>query len=231
MATSIPPHNAAELCDAALHLIDNPNARSRTLLKYVPGPDFPTGGIIVDPRESIAEAYATGRGSFRVRARWHKEETGRGTYVVVITEIPFLVQKSRLVEKIAELLNERKLPFVGDVRDELAEDIRLVIEPRSRTVDAEVLMESLFKHTELESRIPLNMNVLVKGRIPKVVEPGGGAHRVARPPPRGAGAALEFPPRPRSIIGSRCSAAIWWPISTSTRSSRSSAARTSPSRS
>ncbi len=169
MATSIPPHNAAELCDAALHLIDNPNARSRTLLKYVPGPDFPTGGIIVDPRESIAEGYTTGRGSFRVRARWRKEETGRGTYVVVITEIPFLVQKSRLVEKIAELLNERKLPFVGDVRDESAEDIRLVIEPRSRTVDAEVLMESLFKLTELESRIPLNMNVLVKGRIPKVV--------------------------------------------------------------
>ena len=169
MATSIPPHNAAELCDAALHLIDNPNARSRTLLKYVPGPDFPTGGIIVDPRESIAEAYTTGRGSFRVRARWRKEETGRGTYVVVITEIPFLVQKSRLVEKIAELLNERKLPFIGDVRDELAEDIRLVIEPRARTVDAEVLMESLFKLTELESRIPLNMNVLVKGRIPKVV--------------------------------------------------------------
>jgi topoisomerase-4 subunit A len=169
MATSIPPHNAAELCDAALHLIDNPNARSRTLLKYVPGPDFPTGGVIVDPREAIAEAYTTGRGSFRVRARWRKEETGRGTYVVVITEIPFLVQKSRLVEKIAELLNERKLPFVGDVRDESAEDIRLVIEPRARTVDAEVLMESLFKLTELESRIPLNMNVLVKGRIPKVV--------------------------------------------------------------
>jgi len=169
MATSIPPHNAAELCDAALHLIETPNARSRTLLKYVPGPDFPTGGLIVDPRETIAEAYTTGRGSFRVRARWRTEETGRGTYVVVITEIPWLVQKSRLVEKIAELLNERKLPLVGDVRDESAEDIRLVIEPRSHTVDAEVLMESLFKLTELESRIPLNMNVLVKGRIPKVV--------------------------------------------------------------
>src|SRR5580693_2422796 len=169
MATSIPPHNAAELCDAALHLIETPNARSRTLMKYVPGPDFPTGGVIVDSREAIAEAYATGRGSFRVRARWCKEETGRGTYVVVITEIPWLVQKSRLVEKIAELLNERKLPLVGDVRDESAEDVRLVIEPRSRTVDAEVLMESLFKLTELESRIPLNMNVLVKGRIPKVV--------------------------------------------------------------
>src|ERR1700732_4704829 len=169
MATSIPPHNAAELCDAALHLIDTPNARSRTLLKYAPGPDFPTGGLIVDPPETIAEPYTTGRGSFRGRARWHKEETGRGTYVVVITEIPWLVQKSRLVEKIAELLNKRKLPFIGDVRDESAEDIRLVIEPRARTVDAEVLMESLFKLTELESRIPLNMNVLLKGRIPKVI--------------------------------------------------------------
>jgi topoisomerase-4 subunit A len=169
MATSIPPHNVAELCDAALYLIENPGARSRTLMKYVPGPDFPTGGVIVDPRESIAEAYSTGRGSFRVRARWHKEETGRGTYVVVVTQIPWLVQKSRLVEKIAELLNERKLPLVGDVRDESAEDVRLVIEPRARTVDAEVLMESLFKLTELESRIPLNMNVLIKGRIPKVV--------------------------------------------------------------
>src|SRR6266852_1830206 len=169
MATSIPPHNAAELCDAALHLIDTPNARSRTLLKYVPGPDFPTGGLIVDSREAIAEAYTTGRGSLRVRARWHKEDTGRGTYLIVITEIPYLVQKSRLVEKIAELLNEKKLPLVGDVRDESAEDIRLVIEPRARTVDAELLMESLFKLTELESRIPLNMNVLVKGRVPKVV--------------------------------------------------------------
>src|SRR5690348_968335 len=169
MATSIPPHNAAELCEAALHLIDNPNARSRTLLKYVPGPDFPTGGVIVDSRESIAEAYTTGRGSFRTRARWHKEETGRGTYVIVVTEIPWLVQKSRLVEKIADLLNERKLPLLADVRDESAEDVRLVIEPRARTVDAELLMESLFKLTELESRIPLNMNVLVKGRIPKVV--------------------------------------------------------------
>ena len=169
MATAIPPHNAAELCDAALFLIDNPNARSKTLLKYVPGPDFPTGGVIVDPREVIAEAYATGRGSFRVRARWEREETGRGTYNIVITEIPWLVQKSRLVERIAELLNEKKLPLVADVRDESAEDVRLVIEPRARTVDPELLMESLFKLTELESRIPLNMNVLVKGRIPKVV--------------------------------------------------------------
>ena len=169
MATSIPPHNAAELCDAALFLIDNPKARSRTLLKYVKGPDFPTGGVIVDKPAEIAEAYTTGRGSFRVRARWAKEETGRGTYVIVITQMPWLVQKSRLVEKIAELLNEKKLPLVADVRDESAEDVRLVIEPRARNVDAELLMESLFKLTELENRIPLNMNVLVKGRIPQVL--------------------------------------------------------------
>jgi topoisomerase-4 subunit A len=169
MATSIPPHNAAELCDAALHLIDTPNARSRTLLKYVPGPDFPTGGLIVDTREAIAEAYTTGRGSFRVRARWHKEDTGRGTYQIVVTEIPWQVQKGRLVERLGDLVNERKLPLLGDMHDESAEDIRIVIEPRARTVDAELLMESLFKVTELETRIPLNMNVLVGGRIPKVV--------------------------------------------------------------
>jgi topoisomerase-4 subunit A len=169
MATAIPPHNAAELCDAALHLIEHPKARSRNLLKFVPGPDFPTGGVVVDSPEAIAEAYATGRGSFRVRARWHKEETGRGTYVIVVTEIPWLVQKSRLMERLGELLNEKKLPLVADAHDESAEDVRLVIEPRSRTVDPALLMESLFKLTELESRIPLNMNVLVKGRIPKVV--------------------------------------------------------------
>ena len=169
MATAIPPHNAAELCDAALHLIEKPQAKSQALLKWVKGPDFPTGGIIVDSRQSIAEAYNTGRGSFRVRARWNQEEGARGTWVVVITEIPWLVQKSRLVEKIAELLNERKLPLVGDVRDESAEDVRLVIEPKSRTVDPALMMESLFRLTEIESRIPLNLNVLVKGRIPKVL--------------------------------------------------------------
>jgi topoisomerase IV subunit A len=169
MATSIPPHNAAELCDAALHLIEHPNTKSRNLLKFVPGPDFPTGGLVVDDAAAIAEAYETGRGSFRVRARWEKEDSGRGTYQIVITEIPWLVQKSRLVEKIAELLNDKKLPLLADVRDESAEDIRLVLEPRARTVDPVLLMESLFKLTELESRIPLNMNVLVKGRIPKVV--------------------------------------------------------------
>src|SRR5437899_3432049 len=170
MATAIPPHNAAELCDAAPHLIDHPGAKSRTLLKYIPGPDLPTGGVIVDPPAAIAEAYTPGRGSFRVRARWHKEDTGRGTYLIVVTEIPWLVQKGRLVEKLADPIHEKKLPLVADARDESAEDIRLVIEPRSRTVDPMLLMESLFKLSELESRIPLNMNVLVKGRIPRVLD-------------------------------------------------------------
>ncbi len=169
MATSIPPHNAAELCDAALYMIEQPNGRSRTLLKYVPGPDFPTGGIIVDPPEVIAEAYTTGRGSFRLRARWKTEETGRGTYQIIVTEIPWQVQKMRLIERIAELINEKKLPLLADMRDESAEDVRVVFEPRSRTVDPALLMESLFKLTELESRVPLNMNVLVRGRIPKVI--------------------------------------------------------------
>src|SRR5881398_986782 len=165
MATAIPPHNAAELCDAALHLIDKPDAKSKTLLKWVKGPDFPTGGIIVDSKESIAEAYMTGRGSFRTRAKWTQEEGARGTWVVVITEIPWLVQKSRLVEKIAELLNEKKLPLVGDVRDESAEDVRLVIEPKSRAVDPALMMESLFRLTDLETRLAININVLSRGVV------------------------------------------------------------------
>ncbi len=169
MATSIPPHNAAELCQAAIHLIGNPQATARDLMQFVPGPDFPTGGTIIDNAETIAEAYETGRGAFRVRARWHVEETGRGTYNVVITEIPYGVQKSRLIEKIAELLNEKKLPLLNDVRDESTEDVRVVFEPKSRNVDAAILMESLFRLTELEARIPLNMNVLVKGKVPKVI--------------------------------------------------------------
>jgi topoisomerase-4 subunit A len=169
MATAIPPHNAAELCDAALHLIEKPEAKSKSLLKWVKGPDFPTGGIVVDSKEAITEAYVTGRGSFRTRARWTQEEGARGTWVVVITEIPWLVQKSRLIERIAELLNEKKLPLVADIRDESADDIRIVIEPRAKTVDPELMMESLFKLTELESRISLNLNVLIKGKIPKVV--------------------------------------------------------------
>lgn len=169
MATAIPPHNAAELCDAALHLIEKPDAKSRALMKWVKGPDFPTGGIVVDSKESIAEAYTTGRGSFRTRAKWEREEGARGAWTVVITQIPWLVQKSRLIEKIAELLNEKKLPLIGDIRDESAEDIRIVIEPKTRSVDPEILMETLFKLSELESKIPLNLNVLVGGKIPRVL--------------------------------------------------------------
>jgi topoisomerase IV subunit A len=169
MATSIPPHNAAELCDAALHLIEKPDAKSKALMRWVKGPDFPTGGTVIDSKEAITEAYTTGRGSFRVRAKWRQEEGNRGTWIVVVTEIPFLVQKSRLIEKIADLLNEKKLPLVGDIRDESAEDIRLVIEPKSKNVDPALMMESLFRLTELENKIPLNLNVLIKGKIPKVV--------------------------------------------------------------
>ncbi|MEM6616056.1 MAG: DNA topoisomerase IV subunit A [Pseudomonadota bacterium] len=169
MATSIPPHNAAEVCKAALLLIDHRGTGLDKLLAAMPGPDFPTGGIIVESRDSIREAYETGRGGFRVRARWEREETGRGTYVVVVTEIPYQVQKSRLIEKIAELLQARKLPFLADVRDESAEDIRIVLEPKSRSVDPVLLMESLFKVTDLESRVPLNMNVLSGGQVPRVL--------------------------------------------------------------
>src|SRR3954447_20377921 len=169
MATSIPPHNAAELCDAALYLIGHPKTTSEQLLNFVKGPDFPTGGIVVDSQTAMAETYRTGRGSFRVRARWQKEEIGRGTWNVVVTEIPYGVPKSRLIEKIAELLQEKKLPLLADVRDESAEDVRIVFEPRSRTVDPMILMESLFRLTELESRIPMNVNVLSGGRVPKVL--------------------------------------------------------------
>src|SRR5215218_8530708 len=169
MATSIPPHNAAELCDAALHLISKPNATSEQLMQFVPGPDLPTGGIIVDMPASMAETYRTGRGSFRVRARWAKEDLGRGNWHIVVTEIPYSVPKSRLIEKIAELLQEKKLPLLADVRDESAEDIRVVLEPRAKTVDPIILMESLFRLTELESRIPMNVNVLAGGKVPKVL--------------------------------------------------------------
>ena len=169
MATSIPPHNAAELCDAALYLISHPEATSAQLGRFVQGPDFPTGGILVDSAESITEAYRTGRGGFRVRARWAKEELGRGTWNIVVTEIPYGIPKSRLIEKMAELLQEKKLPLLADVRDESAEDVRVVLEPRSRSVDPVILMESLFRLTELEARIPLNLNVLVDGLVPRVI--------------------------------------------------------------
>ncbi|WP_421929674.1 DNA topoisomerase IV subunit A [Neoaquamicrobium sediminum] len=179
MATSIPPHNAAELCKAALHLIDHPEAEVEDLMTRDPaddpdenkvrGPDFPTGGIIVDSFDAILEAYKTGRGSFRVRSKWHTEDQGRGVWQIVVTEIPYGVQKSRMIEKIAELLLARRLPLLDDVRDESAEDIRLVLVPKSRTVDPAILMESLFKLTELESRFPLNMNVLSRGKVPGVM--------------------------------------------------------------
>ncbi len=169
MATNIPPHNAAELCEAARHLIKAPNARIETLVEMVPGPDFPTGGTIVDDHATIIEAYKTGRGSFRVRAKWEKDDTGRGGYRIIVTEIPYLVQKSKLIEKIAELLINRKLPLLDDIRDESAEDIRIVLEPKSRAVDPDVLMESLFKVTDLESRFSMNMNVLSSGKVPNVM--------------------------------------------------------------
>ena len=172
MATSIPPHNLAELCDAALYLIVNRAAGPEQLMKFVPGPDFPTGGVIVDPPAAMTEIYRTGRGSIRLRARWMKEEGGRGTWNAVVTEIPYGVQKSRLIEKIAELFNEKKLPLIADIRDESAEDIRIVIEPRARTIDADVMMEALFKLTELEARVGVNMNVLVDGAVPRVVSLG-----------------------------------------------------------
>ncbi|MGR9245498.1 DNA topoisomerase IV subunit A [Rhizobium leguminosarum] len=169
MATSIPSHNAHELCDAALHLIKHPDATVEKLVEFIPGPDFPTGGIIIDNRDSIIESYRTGRGGFRVRAKWQTEDLGRGGYQIVITEIPFQVQKSRLIEKIAELLIARRLPLLEDIRDESAEDIRVVLVPKTRSVDPTILMESMFKLTELESRFPLNMNVLSMGRIPRVM--------------------------------------------------------------
>ena len=169
MATSIPPHNAAELCSAALHLIKYPKATAEKLLEYVPGPDFPTGGVIVEPREAILEAYKTGRGGFRLRARIEREDLGRGNYRLVVTEIPYQVQKARLIEKIAELMQQRKLPLVADILDESAEEVRLVIEPKSSRTDAELLMESLFRFTDLETRISLNMNVLSHGKVPMVM--------------------------------------------------------------
>lgn len=169
MATSIPPHNAAELCDAALYLISHPDADTDSLLTFVQGPDLPTGGIIVDSREVIAEAYRTGRGGFRVRARWAREEAARGLWSVVVTEVPYGVTKGRLIEKMADLLLAKKLPLVGDVRDESAEDVRIVIEPRAKNVDPMLMMESLFRLTELESRLSLNMNVLTAGQVPRVL--------------------------------------------------------------
>ncbi|MGB0607022.1 MAG: DNA topoisomerase IV subunit A [Paracoccaceae bacterium] len=168
MATNIPPHNIAELCDACLHLIKTPEARDDTLLNFIPGPDFPTGGVIVESPEAIASAYRTGRGSFRLRCQWSVEDLGRGQWQIVVTEIPYQVQKSKLIEKIAEVIQLKKIPILADVRDESADDIRLILEPRSKNVDPEVLMGMLFRNSDLEVRFSLNMNVLIDGVTPKV---------------------------------------------------------------
>ncbi|MCP5410775.1 MAG: DNA topoisomerase IV subunit A [Alphaproteobacteria bacterium] len=169
MATAIPPHNLGELCAATIALIENPNVQDRTLFKHVRGPDFPTGGIVVEDPASIAEAYRTGKGGFRLRARWEREEGARGAWQIVVTEIPYQVQKSRLIERIAEMLEQKKLPLLDDIHDESAEDIRIVLTPKSRTVDPEILMEQLFRSSDLEVRVPLNMNVLDKGLVPRVM--------------------------------------------------------------
>jgi len=168
MATNIPPHNISELVDACLHLIKVPDARDDTLLNFVPGPDFPTGGTIVEPRDNIATAYRTGRGSFRLRCKWEVEDLGRGQWQIVVTEIPYQVQKSKLIEKIAEIIQLKKIPILADVRDESADDIRLVLEPKSKNVDPELLMNMMFRNSDLETRFSLNMNVLIDGVTPKV---------------------------------------------------------------
>jgi topoisomerase-4 subunit A len=169
MATSIPPHNAGELCGAAIALIENPNASVDDLLAHVKGPDFPTGGLLVESAESIREAYATGRGGFRLRAQWKTEPLKNGTWQIVVTEIPYQVQKSRLIEQIAQLMEEKKLPLLGDVRDESTDIVRLVLEPKTRAVDPKMLMETLFRNSALETRFPLNMNVLDADRTPRVM--------------------------------------------------------------
>jgi topoisomerase-4 subunit A len=169
MATSIPPHNVGELCAALLYLIDHPACPVGELHAHIPGPDFPTGGVLVEPPESIGQAYETGRGSFRLRARWTTEGLGHGLYQIVVTEVPFQVQKGRLIEKIAALLEEKKLPLLADIRDESTEDVRLVLDPKTRNVDAEMLMEQLFRLTELEVRVPLNLNVLDPVGVPRVM--------------------------------------------------------------
>ncbi|MFN9337633.1 MAG: DNA topoisomerase IV subunit A [Alphaproteobacteria bacterium] len=169
MATSIPPHNAGELCAAALELVRNPNAGTDQLLRHIKGPDFPTGGILVESQEAMREAYETGRGGFRVRAKWEVEKGKAGSWVIVITEIPYQVQKARLIEQIAQLLEEKKLPLLADLRDESTEQVRVVLEPKSRNVEPAVLMETLFRATPLESRFPLNMNVLDANRTPRVM--------------------------------------------------------------
>ena len=168
MATNIPPHNLDELINACIHLVKAPNARDETLMEYIPGPDFPTGGIIVEPYDNILDAYRTGRGSFRLRSKWIEEKLDRGQWQIVISEIPYQVQKSKLIEKIAELINNKKIPVLADVRDESTDEIRIILEPRTKMIDPSILMETLFKQTDLETRFSLNLNVLIDGRTPKV---------------------------------------------------------------
>lgn len=168
MATNIPPHNLHEVVDACLHLIKTPDARDDTLISIMPGPDFPTGGVLVESRDVIAEAYRTGRGSLRLRAKWEIEDLGRGQWQIVVSEIPYQVQKSKLIERLAEVIHSKRVPILADVRDESTEEVRIILEPRTRTVDAEQLMAALFKVSELEVRFGLNMNVLIDGRVPKV---------------------------------------------------------------
>ena len=171
MATSIPPHNVAELCDALQHLIKHPNATIDKIIDLVPGPDFPTGGILCEDRETVVEAYRTGKGGFRVRSRWEVEKLKGGQWQVVVTEIPYQVQKAKLIERIADLIHARKIPALTDIRDESAEDVRIVLEPKSRNVEPDVLMESLFRLTDLEARFSLNMNVLTEeGKVPRVLD-------------------------------------------------------------
>ena len=169
MATSIPPHNVGELIDACHLLLERPDATTEELVQIVPGPDFPTGGVAVEGHASILDAYETGRGGVRLRARWETEDLGRGVWRIVVTEMPYQVQKSKLIADLADLIENKKAPLLADVRDESAEDIRLIIEPKSRTVEPEVLMESLFKLSDLEVRFPINMNVLDATNTPRVM--------------------------------------------------------------
>lgn len=169
MATNIPPHNLSEVCDALLYMIEKPDCDEESLVRRVKGPDFPTGGVIIDPFATIVENYKQGKGAFRIRAKWEKEELSHGQYQIVVKEIPYQVIKSKLIEKIAQLLSEKKVPLLADVRDESAQDVRIVLEPKNRTVDAELLMEHLFKQTELESKFNMNMNVLDCDGVPRVM--------------------------------------------------------------
>ncbi len=168
MATNIPPHNLDELIQGCHAMIADPDLSDEALVKLIPGPDFPTGGVIVESREAILEAYRTGRGAFRTRAKWNVEDLGRGMWQIIVTEIPYQVQKSKLIEKLAELINLKKVPLLADIRDESADDVRIVIEPRNRTVEPDMLMGALFKNSDLETRFSLNMNVLIDGKVPKV---------------------------------------------------------------